>query len=526
MAMPPRIHPESGDGAALPQPLAPSDAARIRRIFALQAEARLADAARETALLNDSLLTGPILADRYLNPAYGANASELALWLERYAGQPDAAAIHRKLVASLPPKTPAPPPPAVMDVAIGILRRDVPSPVRPSVLARAARDRFVHNNDADALRLALKPRRGAAEAHPDGQLLFVGGLAAWRLGQTDQAARLFIAAASLPLDAPEPAPPGAPAFWAARAAAREGNAAEARRWLARAADQDPFGFYGQIAARLLGWNGALPGVLGEADVAAIAELPGANRAFALLQVGQTARAAAEFRQLWPAVKQSRDLRRALYLVVKQAGLAALAEEMAPSVAPQANGLRMPKLAPRGGFKVDESLVEALVRIESNFDPAAVSSEGARGLMQLMPVTAGYVSRNPSLAAGARRSLHDPAINLDIGQRYLQYLARQDGVDSNLLRLLASYNAGPASLARWLPAMKDGNDPLIFVEAIPVTETRYFIQRVLAYTWLYAARLDQPAPGLDAIAAAQFPRFNMDDTASAAEFATNTSMRLH
>ena len=103
-------------------------------------------------------------------------------------------------------------------------------------------------------------------------------------------------------------------------------------------------------------------------------------------------------------------------------------------------------------------------------------------------------------------LHDPAFSLELGQRYVHYLARHEAVAGDLIRLLAAYNAGPGNLARWLPASRHRDDPLLFIESIPVDETRGFVQRVLAYSWIYASRLGLPAPSLDAIAEGRFPRF--------------------
>ncbi|MBN8901206.1 MAG: lytic transglycosylase domain-containing protein, partial [Rhodospirillales bacterium] len=86
------------------------------------------------------------------------------------------------------------------------------------------------------------------------------------------------------------------------------------------------------------------------------------------------------------------------------------------------------------------------------------------------------------------------------------LATQDGIDNDLIRVLASYNSGPGNFLRWSSDVRDGGDPLLFLEAIPVSETRNFVTHVLTYTWIYAARLHVPAPSLDALAAGGFPRF--------------------
>ena len=75
---------------------------------------------------------------------------------------------------------------------------------------------------------------------------------------------------------------------------------------------------------------------------------------------------------------------------------------------------MPRLHPAGGFRIDPALVYALTRLESNFDAAAVSPAGALGLMQIMPVTARYVMGD----ALDDPKLHDPSLDLDVGQRYV------------------------------------------------------------------------------------------------------------
>jgi hypothetical protein len=69
-------------------------------------------------------------------------------------------------------------------------------------------------------------------------------------------------------------------------------------------------------------------------------------------------------------------------------------------------------------------------------------------------------------------------------------------------------------------VRDGGDPLLFIEAIPPDETRAFVPRVLAYTWIYAARLHLPTPGLDELAAGGWPRYHR------AEAVREPPARLH
>ena len=129
-------------------------------------------------------------------------------------------------------------------------------------------------------------------------------------------------------------------------------------------------------------------------------------------------------------------------------------------------------------------------------------------MQIMPDTAAFVTGSPRQA----RRLHEPSANLAIGQRYLASLSSLDGIGDDLIRILASYNAGPGNVLRWTASMRGQDDPLMFMEAIPVAETRAFVPRALAYAWLYAAQMHLPSPSLDALAAGEFPRFTPESQA--------------
>jgi len=161
------------------------------------------------------------------------------------------------------------------------------------------------------------------------------------------------------------------------------------------------------------------------------------------------------------------------------------------------------LRPRGGFKLDPALVYAVAHVESNFAAGVVSGAGANGLMQLMPVAAAAIAGHgdsPDLA----ELLKDPGQNLKMGQQYLFYLSRSDMAGDDLLRVLASYNSGPGAVQRWANAADE--DPLLFLETIPCTETRRFVQHTLMNMWFYAARFRSAAPSLDALASGKWPRF--------------------
>jgi len=125
--------------------------------------------------------------------------------------------------------------------------------------------------------------------------------------------------------------------------------------------------------------------------------------------------------------------------------------------------------------------------------------GARGLMQLMPTTA---SR---LGVSDPDTLYEPGTSLAIGQRYIVQLL--DRLDGNLLELGGAYNAGPGAVDRWRTTKAGSNDPLLFVESIPVAETRSYVKRLLLYHWLYRRRFGQDAQSLQETAAGQWPTYH-------------------
>ncbi|MGQ0503864.1 MAG: transglycosylase SLT domain-containing protein, partial [Myxococcaceae bacterium] len=126
-------------------------------------------------------------------------------------------------------------------------------------------------------------------------------------------------------------------------------------------------------------------------------------------------------------------------------------------------------------KVDPDLLQALIREESRFNRMARSSTGAIGLTQLMPATAKSVARMLKIRRFHQSSLFDPMQNIRIGSAYLgQLLSRWEG---NKAFAVASYNAGPSAVRRWITASPDSAMDE-WVEEIPVSETRKYVKRVL------------------------------------------------
>ena len=537
-----------GGVAGLPQPLAPSDAARLRRIFDLQARGEIAAATREVERLDDRRLLGHVLADRWLRGHEQPSVPDLLAWFGAHSDHPDAPALYAILVRKAPRDTVLPPQPAgealgngevvpeeretggreitrnaaldrtvrdrardgdVRGAMAAITRSRATAAYAAVLRAEAAQALLQIGRDEEAFAIASEAARNAAGT---GLPAFIAGLAAWGLERPEvalpyfeQAARADISSATMR---------SAAAFWTARAAVRARRPHLYVPWMMQAS-QEPRTFYGLVARHSLGLPAGFAWereVAGESEGAAVAETAAGWRALALLQVGERDRAEAEFRALWPRVLGNAGVMRAMLVVASQAGMTDLGAQIA-SLQQSADGrprdfarFPLPRLQPQGGFRIDPSLLYALARQESNFDTDAVSRAGARGILQIMPATASYVTGDPSLRGDGARRLHEPAFALEVGQRYVHYLSRHEQVGGDLIRLLAAYNNGPGNLSRWQPAISHRNDPFLFIESIPVTETRNFVQRVLTYSWIYATRLGIPAKSLDALAAGQFPRF--------------------
>jgi len=368
---------------------------------------------------------------------------------------------------------------------------------------------FRMGRDADALAVA---QEGLRLAPQNAQAAYQAGLAAWGLQNYETAFASFERAArnqSAPANLR-----AAAAYWTARSAVRARRPAQYVPWMLQAA-QEPRTFHGMIARRSLGLP---PGLVWERDTAnesraqGLAETAGGWRALALMQIGQTQRAEAELRLLQRRTPNNGQVVQGILAVAQIANMPGLTTQVATAAqiedgrARDSERFPLPTLLPNGGFRMDPSLLYALALQESRFDPSAISRAGARGLLQLMPATASYVANDPSLRAENADRLHDPGFSLELGQRYVHYLARHAVVRGALIRLLAAYNAGPGSLQRWLPAAQSRADPLLFIESIPIHETRSFVTRVLTFSWIYANRLGLPTPSLDQIAGGGFPVF--------------------
>lgn len=135
--------------------------------------------------------------------------------------------------------------------------------------------------------------------------------------------------------------------------------------------------------------------------------------------------------------------------------------------------------------VNAAHIWSQMRAESLFMPDARSGVGASGLMQLMPKTAQQVGQRLKLDNWRRLPLRDPATNIQLGTRYIAEMLEQ--FDERIPLAVAAYNAGPHRVEQWLKD-RPYNDPVLWIEQIPFSETRRYVQRSLYFHVRYNARL--------------------------------------
>ena len=351
-----------------------------------------------------------------------------------------------------------------------------------------------------------------------------GGLAAWQ-GNNYDAAETFFAIADKSTD---PFLQSAAYFWQGRVLASQDKDDLAIKQLSNAAKNSTT-FYGQIALKYLTPTGKLnnsdifidsptanPRILSR-----LTQIPVMARGFALLNIDEPELATLEWQFVMDKLNRSYSenlLALAYDYQLHHTGIR-LAMHLQKISGRYYGRALFPVLSSNGDKNIkpdDAALALAVARQESHFFTYAVSSSGAIGMMQMMPTTATMVSRwdefkdlTPQYTNNKRPSKYDllnPELNLVMGTRYLSSLLALDDFDGNLIFAVAAYNSGPNNVRKWIKNKKTyHNDPLLFVESIPLRETRFYVSRVLANYWVYSDMLDLDTPTLADMVNNQWPK---------------------
>ena len=281
-------------------------------------------------------------------------------------------------------------------------------------------------------------------------------------------------------------------YWAARAAEAAGRASDATAFFTRAAgyrDQ----FYGQLSLEHLRRPLTAP-----PEVTTPAIDPATRQAFFqqetvraaqfLGSIGQYQDQTAFVRAIAAAVESDTDhfLADELSRSLRRPDLGVLVGRKAmQNDQTQYSAIAFPTVAVPPGYEGQWTMIHAISRQESQFDRAAISHAGARGLMQLMPGTAREQAGKMGLSYDAGRLTTDTSYNTQLGSGYFQ---RIFGIYGSYPLAIAAYNAGPGNVNKWLRANGDPRtgaiDMVEWIEAIPYQETRNYVQRVLENAVVY------------------------------------------
>ena len=283
-------------------------------------------------------------------------------------------------------------------------------------------------------------------------------------------------------------------YWAGRAMDAAGQPAEAARYFEQAA-AFPELFYGQLALERLGRPVPPPAPLSlavseaERDAFERRDVLEATRALGLL--GRREDQSLFIRALAERAESDRE-RMLLSDFASRIGRQDLNVWLARSARNAGQPFYTRAGWPEASIPPAQSrywsLAHGIIRQESSFDRAAMSPVGARGLMQLMPATAREVSGKLGLSYDLSRLTQDPSYNIMLGSHYFEQLMNYWGGNAPLA--VASYNAGMGNVRKWVNQYGDprlpGVDVIRWIEDIPFSETRGYVQRVLENAVVYDA----------------------------------------
>lgn len=531
--------------------ISPSDVKLYKKIFRATSQGDFDKAADLADDLENNILLGHVEAEKYLHADYQASYEELQNWLKQYSDLPQAGRIYKlaqrkgssenltppnqgddsQLIrgwknADIAKRSPAEKQYLLIQVtkfrrelnqgrtrsARRVLeqprfRKLAPDKYWDELAASLAMKYFVDNYNQLAWQWAVK----ASRRRTSGMAPWVAGLSAWRMKNYANAAKYFKQLADSKNDDNWLVSAGA--YWAYRSYSRLNNQPAAKKMLLRAA-QYPHTFYGILgtfkAGRPLNYNWDSSAYLSNFDnlnyVYDLLASPAIRRAVILIHAKRPDLAEDELRYAFESMTPKQQ--EAAIFIAGQYKMHALAIYCCKQIGGGQSAYNrlaypIPEWASRGPWRVEKALVLGLIRQESSFKVDARSAAGARGLMQLMPNTAFHITKDRSIKTDSSR-LENADYNLELGQRYVEYLLSKPFINGNLFFLMAAYNAGPSNLVKWQKNTKYGDDPLMFIEAVPSAETRIYIERVTANYWIYNSRFGIPSPTLEQVAAGKWP----------------------
>jgi len=365
---------------------------------------------------------------------------------------------------------------------------------------------YVRASEVLEARARAALRRGAAVAPsasrdaPDHR----GGDAASTPGPDWSALRRAIARMS-----PEQQADSTWVYWSAEALAAQGRTEEARAAWRSIAER--FSYYGRLAAERLDMPLVLAARPQDPDPALADELaqrPGFLRARKLYELGMRDEGNREWN--WElrgmddaALHAAAEVARrfgALDRMIASSERTRMLVDMAQRYPTPYRDLMAATTAP---LALDPAWIYGLIRQESRFIEDVRSNVGAVGLMQLMPSTARFVARRIGIEDYRADRISDVRVNLRLGTEYLKLVF--DDQDGQTLLASAAYNAGPRRVRKWRAVLLAPLDGALFVETIPVGETRDYVKRVLFNTVVYRDLLDRPGLSLRSLLGTVVPK---------------------
>ena len=485
------------------------DERTYRELFAAINNGNLKEAEMLAGDIKDGTLLGTAQALFLSHPRHpNVKFSELAQWLKTYGDTPQAQAIYKKALSlrvsgdealpALPAKrvnTSGTKKPMMAEV----LEWKKPRHFAADALWRAGK----FSDVVEALRDVDVNEHAVPESYYP---LWIKGLASFAVEDFVTAAQSFVKIAKSNL--PEVNRTAA-AYWAGRALEKSLQNEQASVYFEQAAGH-PQSYYGMLAlARNASNENTVEGMgykpsLTERHISLLRNDKAGARALALLQIGQKDLAVIELQ----SISDKPALQDALEALNEVADLPVVVQ---PRQTKQASRYPMLPWRPANGFMSDPALVMAIAWNESRFESRVQSPRGARGIMQIMPDTA------ERMMAGSSGSLYNAQANVALGDLYIHTLSGIKGIDGNLVLVVAGYNCGPGKVQQlYNDAQRNGaaaTDPLLFIETLPIKETRDYVQKVMATYAAYRLHAGKPLGAMASLSRGEWPSYESVRTAS-------------